>query len=255
MASEITDDSKLLARARFCDIAERYQDMATVMRQIMKNCHANGIEVTPQHRNLFSLAYKNLVSTRRSAWRVLFLEKQKIETNKPDELTIADEMLSQVEKELLELCDEVLDLIDTCALANMDPKNTEHNVFFLKMKGDYFRYKAEVLRGEDGNAASDAAQANYESAQKFADTLASTNPIRLGLYLNFSVFKYEILSNTEQACKIAQDAFNSAISDLDALSEDYYKDSTLIMQLLRDNLTLWSSKTELMANNNEDAQG
>lgn len=33
-------------------------------------------------------------------------------------------------------------------------------------------------------------------------------------------------------------AFDDAIAELDTLSEDCYKDSTLIMQLLRDNLTL-----------------
>jgi len=37
-------------------------------------------------------------------------------------------------------------------------------------------------------------------------------------------------------------AFDDAISDLDSLGEDSYKDSALIMQLLRDNLTLWTSE-------------
>ena len=46
------------------------------------------------------------------------------------------------------------------------------------------------------------------------------------------------------ACRLAKDAFDSAISDLDQLNEDSYKDSTLIMQLLRDNLTLWASDNE-----------
>jgi len=36
-------------------------------------------------------------------------------------------------------------------------------------------------------------------------------------------------------------AFDDAIAELDTLNEDSYKDSTLIMQLLRDNLTLWTS--------------
>uniref|UniRef100_A0A804UN40 14-3-3 domain-containing protein n=1 Tax=Zea mays TaxID=4577 RepID=A0A804UN40_MAIZE len=36
-------------------------------------------------------------------------------------------------------------------------------------------------------------------------------------------------------------AFDEAISELDSLGEESYKDSTVIMQLLRDNLTLWTS--------------
>merc|ERR1712196_178757 len=67
------------------------------------------------------------------------------------------------------------------------------------------------------------------------------HPIRLGLALNFSVFHYEVLGNPEEACKMARQAFEDAIAELDSVSEDSYKDSTLIMQLLRDNLTLWTS--------------
>ena len=68
-----------------------------------------------------------------------------------------------------------------------------------------------------------------------------THPIRLGLALNFSVLYYEILNNPELACTLAKTAFDEAIAELDALNEDSYKDSTLIMQLLRDSLTLWTS--------------
>jgi 14-3-3 protein epsilon len=71
--------------------------------------------------------------------------------------------------------------------------------------------------------------------------LAPTHPIRLGLALNYSVFNYEILNSPDRACHLAKQAFDDAIAELDTLSEESYKDSTLIMQLLRDNLTLWTS--------------
>lgn len=82
----------------------------------------------------------------------------------------------------------------------------------------------------------------YKAASEIATTeLPPTHPIRLGLALNFSVFYYEILNSPERACRLAKTAFDDAIAELDTLSEDSYKDSTLIMQLLRDNLTLWAS--------------
>merc|ERR1711894_840580 len=100
--------------------------------------------------------------------------------------------------------------------------------------------------GSDGDAkakAAENARLAYEEASKIAEKdLAVTHPIRLGLALNFSVFQYEVLSKPEDACKMARTAFEDAIAELDNVAEDSYKDSTLIMQLLRDNLTLWTSE-------------
>ncbi|CAM9863311.1 unnamed protein product, partial [Laminaria digitata] len=104
------------------------------------------------------------------------------------------------------------------------------------------RYLAEFQSAEDRKtSASDALDA-YQSASELANQdLPPTHPIRLGLALNFSVFYYEILNSPERACNLAKAAFDDAIAELDTLSEESYKDSTLIMQLLRDNLTLWTS--------------
>ena len=77
--------------------------------------------------------------------------------------------------------------------------------------------------------------------QAATSDLIVTHPIRLGLALNFSVFYYEIMNSPQKACHLAKQAFDDAIAELDTLSEESYKDSTLIMQLLRDNLTLWTS--------------
>ena len=86
------------------------------------------------------------------------------------------------------------------------------------------------------------ADSTIQSATDVAQTeLTPTHPIRLGLALNFSVFYYEILNSPDRACHLAKQAFDDAIAELDSLSEESYRDSTLIMQLLRDNLTLWTS--------------
>merc|ERR1712228_1076932 len=98
------------------------------------------------------------------------------------------------------------------------------------------------MGGEKKKTASNNARKAYSDAQKAAESdLKVTHPIRLGLALNFSVFQYEVLDNQEEACKMARTAFEDAIAELDNVEEESYKDSTLIMQLLRDNLTLWTS--------------
>merc|ERR1712217_425788 len=130
---------------------------------------------------------------------------------------------------------------------NLIPKATsgESKVFYQKMKADYYRYIAEFRDGEPKKEAAENARKAYEEATKVAEKdLAVTHPIRLGLALNYSVFQYEVLSSPEEACKMARTAFEGAIAELDNVAEDSYKDSTLIMQLLRDNLTLWTSDQE-----------
>lgn len=105
-----------------------------------------------------------------------------------------------------------------------------------------FRYLAEVAETADKADVVEQANDAYKSAFEVSEKkLKSTNPIRLGLALNYSVFHYEIRSQPSEACKLAKQAFDNAIAELDSLPEDSYKDSTLIMQLLRDNLTLWTA--------------
>ena len=58
------------------------------------------------------------------------------------------------------------------------------------------------------------------------------------------VFYYEILKSPEKIGSNAKTAFDGTIAELDTLSEGSHKDSMLIIQLLRDNLTLWTLETQ-----------
>jgi len=110
------------------------------------------------------------------------------------------------------------------------------------MKGDFYRYLAEFKSGNERKEITDQSLKAYKTASNTATIdLPPTHPIRLGLALNFSVFYYEIQNSPERVCHLAKEAFDEAIAELDTLSEESYKDSILIMQLLRDNLTLWTS--------------
>merc|ERR1712050_829919 len=154
-----------------------------------------------------------------------------------------NEYRQKVEAELEKICNGILMLLDRSLISQAS--NGESKVFYQKMKADYYRYLAEFRDGDAKATAAENARKAYSEAQAVAEKdLAVTHPIRLGLALNFSVFQYEVLSNPEEACKMARTAFEDAIADLDNVVEDSYKDSTLIMQLLRDNLTLWTSDQE-----------
>jgi len=239
-----------VSQAKLAEQAERYDDMA----EFMKTVTETGIELTNDERNLLSVAYKNVVGARRSSWRVISSIESKSEPDS-DQAKLCSEFRLKVEKELEEICQAVLQLLDNFLIPkSKEVNNSESSVFYLKMKGDYFRYLAEVAVGNDRDGIMKNSEGAYSDAFAIAETMAPTHPIRLGLALNFSVFHYEILNNPEEACKLAKNAFDLAIAELDTLSEESYKDSTLIMQLLRDNLTLWTSDAAVDDDDEEDQQ-
>merc|ERR1719219_2939441 len=234
------DQNKNVYFAKLAEQAERYDEMAGYMESVGNVAN----ELSVEERNLLSVAYKNAVGSRRAAWRIITSVEQKEKTKGNEEQAgYAKAFLSKVEAELRKICDTILKLLDE----KLIPKTPsgESRVFYVKMKADYYRYIAEFTEGDEKNKASADAKAAYADATKVAENdLVVTHPIRLGLALNYSVFMYEVLGQPEEACKMARTAFEDAIAELDNVAEDSYKDSTLIMQLLRDNLTLWTSDQE-----------
>lgn len=228
----------LVYMAKLAEEAERYDDMV----QSVKDLAQLNTPLNVEERNLLSVAYKNVVGARRASWRVLSsIETKEKEKGDSDKVADISSYRQKVEEELEKICQELLTLLKDSLLPN--DNTAEGKVFYLKMAGDYYRYLAEFAVGEDRSGKAQQANEKYKEATETATTegLPSTNPIRLGLALNYSVFFYEILNQPQDACNLAKSAFDEAISELDSLPEEQYKDATLIMQLIRDNLTLWTS--------------
>ncbi|KAF3512052.1 hypothetical protein F2Q69_00002138 [Brassica cretica] len=248
--------------AKLSEQAERYEEMV----ESMKNLAKLNVDLTLEERNLLSVGYKNVIGSRRASWRIFssIEEKEAVKGNDVNVKRIKDYM-EKVELELTSICIDIMSVLDEHLIPSAS--EGESTVFFNKMKGDYYRYLAEFKSGDERKEAADQSLKAYEIATTSAPAklppthpirlglalnfsiattsapakLPPTHPIRLGLALNFSVFYYEIMNSPERACHLAKEAFDEAISELDSLNEESYKDSTLILQLLRDNLTLWTS--------------
>lgn len=107
----------------------------------------------------------------------------------------------------------MIDILDKSLIPGA--KSAESQVFYYKMKGDYFRYISEVCSGDAYTKAGDNALAAYQKAIEKAEELKSTHPIKLGLALNFSVFYYEVKNDPSKACELAKQAFDEAIANID----------------------------------------
>ncbi|CAM8883741.1 unnamed protein product [Rhodiola kirilowii] len=223
--------------AKLSEQAERYEEMVEYMKKVAKL----DLELKVEERNLLSVGYKNVIGARRASWRIMSSIEQKEESKgSENNVKVIKEYRQKVEEELSKICEDILEIIDKHLIPSSN--SGEATVFYYKMKGDYYRYLAEFKSDQARKESAEQSLKGYEAASATANTdLPSTHPIRLGLALNFSVFYYEIMNSPERACHLAKQAFDEAIADLDTLTEDSYKDSTLIMQLLRDNLTLWTS--------------
>ncbi|EMP28881.1 14-3-3 protein gamma [Chelonia mydas] len=227
------------------------EKQCTVLHRLLKavgHLHAKKVTelnepLSNEERNLLSVAYKNVVGARRSSWRVISSIEQKTSADGNEKkIEMVRAYREKIEKELEAVCQDVLSLLDNYLIKNCSETQYESKVFYLKMKGDYYRYLAEVATGEKRATVVESSEKAYSEAHEISkEHMQPTHPIRLGLALNYSVFYYEIQNAPEQACHLAKTAFDDAIAELDTLNEDSYKDSTLIMQLLRDNLTLWTS--------------
>lgn len=240
--SESSPEIIAVTKAKMAEQSERYEDMVKLMKELVEQKDGKG--VTAEERNLLSVAYKNVVGSRRSSWRVVSSIYQKAtDSNEEQKASLAKNYRGKIEQELDATCNEVLELLNSKLIDNAS--GAEEKVFYLKMKGDYYRYLAEVKTPEEKAKVVEGADEAYKGAFDVASSdLPTTHPIRLGLALNYSVFYYEIKNNPERACQLAKKAFDDAIAELDQLKDETYKDSTLIMQLLRDNLTLWTSETD-----------
>lgn len=159
------EKEELVQRAKLAEQAERYDDMASAMKQVTET----GVELSNEERNLLSVAYKNVVGARRSSWRVISSIEQKTEGSEKKQ-QMAKEYREKVEKELRDICYDVLvrslfpsirfdllidflesdffqqELLEKYLITKAS--NAESKVFYLKMKGDYYRYLAEVASGD-----------------------------------------------------------------------------------------------------------
>lgn len=120
-----------------------------------------------------------------------------------------------------------------------------HTVYSYR-KGDYFRYLAEFAQQSDRSHYSDLSLAAYKYAYKHAlAKLEPTHPTRLGLALNFAVYYHDVRKSPERACHLGKHAFDEAVACLnESSSVQVMRDSMMILQLLRDDLVIWSGEMQ-----------
>ena len=221
--------------ARVAEQAERFDDMVDFLEEVLT---IKGGSVNPDERNLLSVAFKNLISSKRAACRTISAIEQNPKYSKFNAALIAYK--TNIEDQLHKDCQKIIGMINNRVL-NTECTD-EAKAFFVKMVGDYYRYIAENAKDAALEDVKQKAKAAYEQANGI--DLPACNPIKLGLALNFSVFNYEVLKDHTKACELADSALQQALDKIDELEEDDFRDAKSIIELLKENLTLWKEEEE-----------
>jgi len=231
--------------ARVAEQAERFDDMVDFLKPIIKE---KGGDFSVEERNLLSVGFKNLIGGKRTAIRTIAAIEQNPKYSKFGGALGAYK--TKIEDELTKDCQNIIDIIKSDAMKKQG--DTEGKAFFLKMIGDYYRYMAESAKGDKLAQAKDGALANYKEADTVAKELQACNPIKLGLALNFSVFYYEVMQDSKMACQLAETSLQEAMGKIDDVDEETFRDAKSIIELLKENLTLWKEEEEGGDNKIED---
>ena len=194
--------------------------------------------MTADERNLLSVAFKNLISSKRAACRTIAAIEQNPKYSKFSDALA--KYKDTIEGQLTADCKKVVKMINDKVLAKSC--DGEAKAFFIKMVGDYYRYIAENAKDSKLEEVKQKALQSYDEANNI--TLPPCNPIKLGLALNFSVFHYEVMKNHKMACELADKALQEALDKIDELEEDDFRDAKSIIELLKENLTLWKEEDD-----------
>jgi len=222
--------------ARVAEQAERFEDMVSFLEEAIKL--KSGEDFTIDERNLLSVGFKNLIGSQRGAIRTIGAIEQNPKYQKFS--GSLSQYKKKIETELYNQCMRIVNIVkDKCIGLAVD---NESKAFFQKMIGDYYRYVAESASESTLEEVKKGALDGYLEAQTLSKELNACNPIRLGLALNFSVFYYEVMNDHKKACELGEQALTEALEKIDDVDEETFRDAKSIIELLKENLSLWKEE-------------
>lgn len=224
--------------AKLYESTEKFDKMVECINSyVIQNPVLNKEEV-----NLLSSGYKNVINRKRIAWRDLVTKNNEDLSTKKKKAEIVAELKKEAEDEIISIADRLLVIIEKYLIPNA--KTDENKVLFLKMKADFYRYKAEITDGKEYEENHKLSESAYSEGYKLSEQLPISNPVRMGLTLNFSVLYYEVKLQREKALSIAEKAYAESLTIIDELDKTLSKDTLLIIQLLKDNISKWKNDGE-----------
>jgi len=229
----------LMYKARLAERTLRFPDLLSYLFQL--------VELQPQlsreERDLFVAGFKGFLAPKRDSMNVLstYLERNSEEEPSVEnslKTSILRNFIGNIRVEIDSVCNHAVNTIDN-KLLPCNASDSRAQIFYLKMKGDLFRYKAEYDQSQGSHAAAQALAAYTAALELSSNCLCKADVLHLGLVLNFSVFMYEILGRKSTAIEFATTSLGKAMANTDELTDLEYADSVKVLQLIKDNIEEW----------------
>ena len=217
--------------------AELYKEVINFIKEFIKL----NPKIEKEECDIISTGFKNMISDKRSSWFTLQSMERKEKKKKKNTIKEIKEIKNHIENEIRETCKELQDLVDKELL----PKNEEDEVlvFLYKLKADYFRYICEFAEGNELLDNLIKAEEFYKKAYEIADKkLPIINCNRVSVALNYAIFLYETKKDKKNGFDIAQNTFKESMKFIEELEKPKYRDTLLIIQLLKENIIFWNSE-------------
>ena len=233
---------ELSSLAQISLVAERYQDASKYIEELIKK---KKDDLSIGERNIFYNSFKFMINSKRNAWISANLMEDYLNEEDKEEniekINIVKNYKIILENEVFNICKVVIFLINEFLLTKtiLD----ESKIFYLRMKGDYYRYLCEFKSLSENKNYIEESEKNYKMAVDLSQNVLSINPIKLGLYLNYSVFYYEIKKDKKKAIQIAKEAVKNTKKYSDKLKkEEDDKDAEMSIQKMKENIIYWEEE-------------
>lgn len=231
----VVDRNELVQRIMMASMVRLYDEAKIHMLLLVTKY---GKQLTKEERNLFAVFYKERLAKPRKDYQVFIELKRKIRCTEVVRRRVLHEFLCRTRFEVVSICEEVILAIDTDILGT---KDFETEVYFLKLRGDYYRYWAEVSKEDQWVFGYADLRAKAENSYKEGLALANRklqkhHPLRLGLMLNMSILYYEVPCQRILALQTAMQAMTEGKAKV---NED--PEIPIVIKVLKDNLDIWMS--------------
>ena len=197
-------------------------------------------------RQTLTIAYKAVISPRRSGIKSLNakinpLTVEEDENHSPELIKRLEELKQTLIDELVHYSKQLIDLIESIIKTENFP--IEDSTFYVKLIADYYRYICEAYAEgtPEREEYLNLAEEKYKKALELSKNISEYLPLNLGLVLNYTVFLYDIVGNTQEAIRMGKEVYNRCAPLVDQNEETFQQEAISILSLIDENIKLWES--------------